>query len=81
MVKARDSHIAVKLPSGMVLVAGGPMNTMESFTAELYDPVTGTFAQTGSMSTGRALGAAALLSDGRVLMTGGSDTASADIFQ
>jgi hypothetical protein len=86
MVKARDSHIAVQLSSGMVLLAGGPQPTFaqptfDSFTAELYDPVTGTFTQTGSMSTERALGAAVLLLDGRVLMSGGSDTASADIFQ
>jgi hypothetical protein len=40
-------------------------------TAELYDPKTGTFSQTGSMATPRQNAFATLLSDGRVLIIGG----------
>ncbi|HZS17621.1 MAG TPA: kelch repeat-containing protein, partial [Candidatus Udaeobacter sp.] len=41
---ARDIHTATLLPNGLVLVAGG-LNTLsvESRTAELYDPASGTW--------------------------------------
>jgi Tol biopolymer transport system component len=41
--------------------------------AELYDPATGTFSPTGSLSVVRGGKAATLLLDGRVLFTGGSN--------
>src|SRR5439155_12200656 len=45
-------------------------------SAELYDPVAGSFSSTGSMSTTRALAAAILLSTGKVLISGGSGAAN-----
>jgi hypothetical protein len=64
--------------------AGGPTKIPERMTgpamlasAELYDPVTGKFSSTGSMTTGRDYAAAALLADGRVLIAGGGNEGSA----
>jgi len=73
----RESHVGVSLPNGMVLIAGGHAGRREAIrlydTAELYDPDRGTFRSTGAMTHRRHKHAAALLPDGRVLVTGGSD--------
>ena len=54
-------------------------------TAELYDPKTGTFHATGSMTIGRDEASATRLKDGRVLIAGAGDEgnaadASADLY-
>jgi hypothetical protein len=90
MTTTRSSHIAVALPDGKVLVVGGDCSspnsrcysdTGYSFTAEIYDPATGSFTQTGSLAAGLIDPAAVLLDDGRVLVTGGSDFASAELYR
>ena len=53
MSTARYSHTATLLPNGKVLVAGGFSGSVLLVSAELYDPATGLFSSTGSMSTGR----------------------------
>lgn len=74
----RAGHAAVMLADGRVLVLGGgsaghyPNVTIES-SAEVYDPGTGHFTETGSMLLARHKFAAQLLSDGRVLVVGGSN--------
>jgi|SRR5215510_12799538 len=75
----RAGHTATLLHNGMVLVTGG-LDQMECFpscippvfaSAELYDPKTGSWSPTGSMSTARAQHSAVLLNDGKVLIAGG----------
>jgi WD40 repeat protein len=71
MADARNGQTATLLQDGRVLIAGGSGDS----TAELYDPKTVTFGQTGPMNVARTVGATAtLLQDGRVLIAGGSDS-------
>ncbi|MBI3449723.1 MAG: thrombospondin type 3 repeat-containing protein, partial [Acidobacteria bacterium] len=75
MSQARDLHQSVLLPNGRVLVAGGAINYEPPYavfsSAELYDPATGTWAPTGSMSFPRRNHAMALLPNGKVLVAEG----------
>lgn len=73
----RDSHSATLLPSGKVLVAGGSWSFFDDdglpehialWSAELFDPSTGSSTFTGSLETQRGLHTATLLMDGRVLV-------------
>lgn len=74
----RSSFAGAVLRDGKVLVMGGwsagtyPGRTIEK-SAELYDPTTGRFSTTGSMTAQRYKMAAVRLDDGRVLVIGGSD--------
>jgi hypothetical protein len=70
MATARYSQTATLLPNGQVLAAGGGNgNALRS--AELYDPATGMWTDTGSMATARAGQIAMLLPNGQVLVAGG----------
>src|SRR5438552_7746577 len=51
---ARFHHTATLLPDGTVLVAGGEHRSIPLPSAELYDPATGTWSDTGSLNTARA---------------------------
>jgi hypothetical protein len=69
----RYGHTATLLQSGLVLIAGGSDDgDLDSAlaSAELYDPVTGTWSVTGSLHEGR-LSTAVLLPNGKVLVAGG----------
>jgi hypothetical protein len=75
MTTSRASHTATLLPNGKVLIAGGlPPGTVGTalLSCEVYDPVAGTFAPTGSLSIPRVYHTATLLPNGRVLVAGGS---------
>ena len=72
MGNARELHTATLLPTGKVLVAGGNGNIGTAFTAELYDPATGTWAPTGGLNTFRYWHTATLLPSGKVLIAGGT---------
>jgi hypothetical protein len=70
----RYDHTATLLPNGMVLVAagfGGETVHAPLASAELYDPATGTWTATGSLSNARYLHTATLLQNGMVLVAGG----------
>jgi hypothetical protein len=75
LITPRYTHTATLLQSGKVLVAGGLvvggiLGNMESNTAELYDPVAGTWSSTGSLTVGART--ATLLPDGTVLAVSGT---------
>ena len=75
MLTGRAEHTATLLPDGRVLIAGGVADSREEerlASAELYDPATGTWQATGSMSIPRSWHTATLLLDGRVLVAGGT---------
>lgn len=92
MSSPRFLHRAVALNDGRVLVIGGT-STMPNqdgglATAEIYDPDARVWMPIGAMRSRRANFAAAILSDGRVLVAGGghwvegkfTSLASAEIF-
>jgi hypothetical protein len=76
LTTGRGQNAAVLLPDGTVLFAGGHgnffVNPDNLASAEIYDPANGAFRAVGSMITGRDILAATLLSNGRVLITGGN---------
>ncbi|RLB65615.1 MAG: hypothetical protein DRI90_01520 [Deltaproteobacteria bacterium] len=83
MTSKRLSPTATMLRNGQLLISGGvatagPNNELApaTATAELYDPVTGTFTATDSMTEGRTLHSATRLQDGTVLIAGGTTGAS-----
>src|ERR1700687_4294770 len=86
MAAARAVHTATLLANGKVLIAGGAGASPGPgylSSAELYDPVAGTFTVTGSMTTAREYHTATLLADGHVLISGGingSDLSSAELY-
>jgi hypothetical protein len=82
MAGATRRHSATLLPGGRVLVLGGldvdpggafllPNNAARA-TAQLFDPATGRWSAAGGLAFPRADHGAALLGNGKVLVTGGS---------
>jgi len=90
MTVQRAGHTATLLAAGQVLVTGGQdITVLAEFlpSAELYDPGTGTFKATGSLTVPRKYYTATRLGDGRALIVGGNDIvtgeslASAELYQ
>ena len=81
MTDGRSFHTATVLQDGKVLVAGGNFTTASN-TADLFDPAAasgaGAFTQVGGTSLGARYGhTAALLPDGKVLISGGHNGTNA----
>lgn len=77
MTTARESHTATLLKNGNVLITGGHKDRRENIkiysSAEIYDPLSAKFILVGNMSMIRHKHDAVRLSDGNVLINGGSD--------
>ena len=70
----RASATATVLNSGQVLISGGSNCATPGCpvsAAELYDPIAGTFTNTGSLNVARFSHTATLLTNGQVLVAGG----------
>jgi N-acetylneuraminic acid mutarotase len=85
MTTARYNAAGTLLPNDKVLIAGGiDRNCVSNCTlasAELYEPSTGTWSLTGSMTTPRWGHTATLLANGQVLVAGGFEGgASAELY-
>ena len=82
MPDPRHSHVAILLPDGIVLVAGGHVAGRHRYRpAELYDPATGSWTATASMDPPLYPIAATLLVDGTVLVVGpGSPSMTAQVY-
>lgn len=82
---ARDSHGLVALADGRILAVGGnglvSGSTQVLASAEIYDPVAGTWTLLSPMNAARVSPGIATLADGRVLIVGGDTTGkAAEIF-
>jgi WD40 repeat protein len=75
MTATRGHHTATLLPSGKVLVVGGSsgtgISTAALSSADLYDPSTGLWTATGSLTDARENHTATLLPNGKVIVVGG----------
>ena len=70
----RAHHGLVELANGRLLVAGGQTNEYgDTTSAEIYDPATGTWADTAPMNVARLKFRPLLMDDGRVLATQSSN--------
>lgn len=81
MLSSRAAHFAALLEDGRVLVVGGwtqgqSVEPSLIATAEIYDPETGNWSTTGSMTQVRDGFSATRLEDGRVLVVGGGGGSS-----
>src|SRR5208282_6642443 len=80
----RMDHDAVRLQSGLVLVAGGVGTNGYLSSSETYNPASGTWFAAGAMSYPRAGLRLTLLSNGQVLASGGVNSngyvARAEVF-
>jgi hypothetical protein len=81
MTAPRSGHTATLLSTGKVLIAGGVGGAADT-SAELYDPATGAFTATGSMTEARIGHTATLLNDSaRSVLIVGSVDVTAELYK
>jgi N-acetylneuraminic acid mutarotase len=73
-----SAEFLTRLADGRVMASAGLSGSANNLSptgpqAEVFDPATGVWSSTGSMSVARAGGTMSLLNDGTVLAAGGSD--------
>lgn len=82
MTTERESHTATLLDDGRVLITGGHKGRRANIviykSAEIYDPQKGKFTAAAELTVKRHKHEAVKLSDGRVLILGGSDERDGD---
>ena len=83
----RELHTATALHNGKALIAGGvsygigvPQPGHTPREAEVYNPATGSWKNTASLNEPRTYHTATLLTDGKVLVVGGSGSGSAELY-
>jgi len=87
MSTTRSSHAATVLADGRVLVTGGNGEITSDCgcgptfsSAEIFDPASGTFAPTGGMGVQRVYHSETLLTNGKVLIAGGSNLFTGELY-
>ena len=80
MAEPRYRHAAARLPDGRVLVTGGWSGQAMLATAELYDPVKGSWTAAAAMAEPRMGHTMTRLPDGSALVVGGHLAATAEQF-
>jgi Protein kinase domain/Galactose oxidase, central domain/Kelch motif len=79
----RLGHTATALPNDRVLLAGGRDSDRALASAQVFQPLAGTFGRVSPMKSARLDHAATCLADGRVLVCGGKNggaIASAEVY-
>ncbi len=78
MNKSAAEQSVIPLADGRALAIGGVVNdsnrALDTARAEIFDPVTNSWTLTGDMNVSRVSPEAIALTDGRILVTGGSDS-------
>jgi hypothetical protein len=77
---ARTDHAAVRLNDGRIFIAGGRGAAGSLDSTEVYDPTSDSFGAGPVMTRARAGLTTTLLADGRVLVAGGDEEGTAEIF-
>ena len=83
MVMGRISHTATLLPSGQVIVTGGDLRGGSGgglWSAEAYEPSTGTWTSLNSLFWKRQYPEAVLLPSGQLMVTGGRGSAQVEVY-
>jgi Galactose oxidase, central domain len=87
MTTKRDGHTATLLPSGDVLVTGGVARDAQTLvtvapfsSAEVYAPHANRWSTVASMAEARDEYTATLLSNGRLLVVGGTGQSRAEVY-